>query len=103
MNAVKEDVKDLVKKELDSANEKFPMFRSTHEGYAVIKEEVEECQDCIENIVIALDEVWAGTRHNYIDRQLDDVEILKEIAIHLATEAIQVAAMAQKFMDSLEG
>ena len=32
MNAVKEDVEKLVQKELESANQRFPMFRSDHEG-----------------------------------------------------------------------
>ena len=34
MNAVKEDVEKLVQKELESANQRFPMFRSDHEGAA---------------------------------------------------------------------
>ena len=36
MNAVKQDVEKLVQKELESANRRFPMFRSDHEGAAVI-------------------------------------------------------------------
>ena len=40
MNAEKSDVEKLVQKELESANQKFPMFRSDHEGAAVIYEEV---------------------------------------------------------------
>ena len=40
MDAVKEDVELLVQKELESANKKFPMFHSDHEGYAVLKEEL---------------------------------------------------------------
>ena len=36
MNAVSEDVKMLVKKELESANERFPQFHSEHEGWAII-------------------------------------------------------------------
>lgn len=37
MDAVKADVKRLVKIELAAANRKFRMFASTHEGVAVIQ------------------------------------------------------------------
>ena len=37
MNAVENDVRVLVGKELAAANERFPQFHSAHEGYAVIQ------------------------------------------------------------------
>ena len=45
MNAVSEDVKMLVEKELESANERFPQFHSEHEGWAIITEEAEELRE----------------------------------------------------------
>ena len=42
MNVISNDVKTLVFKEMNSANKQFPLFRSAHEGYAVIKEEIED-------------------------------------------------------------
>mgnify|MGYP001632434340 CR=1 FL=1 len=42
MDAVKNDVKRLVKIELAAANKKFRMFAGPHEGVAVIQEEVAE-------------------------------------------------------------
>lgn len=42
MDAVKNDVKRLVKIELAAANRKFRMFASNHEGVAVIQEEAVE-------------------------------------------------------------
>lgn len=59
-----------VRAELLSAMEKFPPINSTHEGYAVIAEE--------------LDELWADVKANGT-----------VAAIH---EARQVAAMAVRFM-----
>ena len=44
MNAVENQVRELVKVELAAANEKFPPFHSAHEGWAVLKEEVEELE-----------------------------------------------------------
>jgi len=58
--------------ELDSAVEKFPPFNSAHEGFAILKEEVDELWDEIKN-----------NKHDIGDLQ--------------RKEAIQVAAMAIRF------
>ena len=43
MNAIKQDIKALVQKELESANKKYPAtFRSRHGAYGVMLEEFEE-------------------------------------------------------------
>lgn len=72
----KEDATRLVLEELDSALEKFPLFNSSHEGYAVIKEEV--------------DELWDEIKDN---KNLKTMLRQKE-------EAVQVAAMGIKFLMS---
>ncbi|OEU63369.1 MAG: hypothetical protein BA867_08685 [Desulfobacterales bacterium S5133MH16] len=63
--------------ELESANKKYPSFRSAHEGYAVIKKE--------------LDELW------------DEIKTSKQSQANLlmVNEAVQVAAMLIKFIESL--
>lgn len=99
MNAVKDDVIRLVEKELESANKKFPRFNSAHEGYAVILEEMEEAGENLNNADILLKELWCGVKHNSVSLYMDDVAALKTEAINAACELIQVAAMAQKFMD----
>lgn len=65
----------LVAAELDRASARFGAFNSTHEGYAVIAEE--------------LDELWDAVKKNDAD--------------HAAAEAIQVAAMAVRFMRDCGG
>lgn len=102
MDAVREDVIKLVDKELESANSKFPPFHSAHEGYAVMQEEVEEAQDEIDWCKIKLECAWIIIKNDE-DASLQEVEFLKEFAIQGAIELIQVAAMAQKFIDSLGG
>ncbi len=62
---------DLVSDELINASMKFSAFNSTHEGYAVIKEE--------------LDELWEKIKNN-------------ESQEELAKEAKQVAAMGIRFL-----
>lgn len=99
MNAVKEEVVALVNKELEFANTKFPLFNSTHEGYAIIKEEYEECFDEMVNIRGRLSMVWHATKNNTSTSQA--IILLKEDAVKLAVEAIQLAAMCDKYDTSL--
>jgi len=72
--------------ELEKATKTFPPFRSYHEGYAIIKEE--------------LDELWESIKARkpstqYIEHQADT---------HIKKEAIQLAAMATRFIiDLCEG
>ena len=98
MNVVKSDVEKLVQKELESADQRFPMFRSDHEGAAVIFEEIEESKSNQINIELIFSRLWKGIKKDMTDINL--MNGLKREAINLACEAIQVAAMAQKFIDS---
>lgn len=67
------DVFYEVSKEYHSAKDKWPAFNSAHEGFAVLKEEVDELWDCVK------------------------VNQTKRDLIHMRKEAIQVAAMAIRF------
>ena len=98
MNAVKQDVEKLVQKELESANQKFPMFRSEHEGAAVIFEEIEEAEHELKEMQFEFKEMWRSLKLNTGGTAFCD-SVLKR-SLNLACEAIQVSAMAQKFIDS---
>lgn len=65
-----------VRAEVLRAEQKFPPFASAHEGYAVLKEEV--------------DELW------------DEVKANKGYTSHAMVEAIQVAAMGLRYVLDLE-
>lgn len=97
MNAIKSDVIALATKELASANEKFPQFRSAHEGYAVILEEAWETEDAVCDMRKHLDAMWSRVRDN--NATSARAALLRQAAINTACEAIQVAAMAQKFIE----
>ena len=99
MNAVKEDVEKLVQKELESANQRFPMFRSDHEASAVILEEIEEAHSEMLDMELNYKSLWQTIKENFINTA-SYAELIFDDAINLACEAIQVAAMAQKFIDS---
>jgi len=63
--------------EFERANTLYPKFNSTHEGYAVILEE--------------LDELWELVKRNKGVKGNDNMR----------KECIQIAAMAVRFMDNL--
>lgn len=71
------DVAWQIGAELDRAG-KWPPFHSAHEGYAILLEEVEE--------------LWAHVKTNQNKRDLDAMR----------QEAVQVAAMAVKFIEMVE-
>ncbi len=101
MNAVSEDVAKLVEKELESANERFPQFSSEHEAWAVMHEEIDECREVFEVLNHQDGFLWDCVKGN---RGYSDglVKEMREAAEMLACEAIQVGAMAQKYLDMLE-
>jgi hypothetical protein len=66
----------LAEKEYRRSNELYPMFHSTHEGYAVIKEEV--------------DELWAYIK---ADKSVKPSHEQR-------SEVIQIMAMCIKFLES---
>lgn len=96
MNAIENDVRDLVDKELTAANGRFPQFHSTHEGYAVILEEMEETKDQLAAAERFLSYAWDRVKNDTKARE--QVDYVKLFAINAACEAIQVAAMCQKFL-----
>lgn len=100
MNAVKEDVEKLVQKELESATQRFPMFRSDYEGAAVIFEKIEEVEDEIRVARRNFTGAWYSVTHDERIKSCTYMSKLKSRAVNLACEAIQVAAMAQNFIDS---
>lgn len=98
MNSVKQDVENLVQKELKSANQRFPMFRSDHEGAAVIFMELDNAKLQMVRTKERFENVWSFVKHESYSKDL--TMDLKHCAIELACSAIQVAAMEQKFIDS---
>ena len=96
MNAVENQVRQLVEVELAAANERFPQFHSTHEGYAVILEEMEETKDQLAASERFLSYAWDRVKNDTKARE--QVDYVKLFAINAACEAIQVAAMCQKFL-----
>lgn len=100
MNAVENDIRALVDKELAAANERFPQFHSAHEGYAVIKEEVDELKEATDKVIGRMVSLWSRVKYGNDPERL--LQMISEDAVNAAVEAIQVAAMCKKFLE-MEG
>jgi len=104
MKLLKLEVEMSATTELKRANDKFDSkFHSTHEAYAILKEEVEEAADELEEVQYQLKYMWDAIKGNNSTVYTTEIaKRMKTYAINLSAESIQVAAMCQKFIDSFE-
>ena len=100
MEILKESVMQEVQRELNRANEKFPLFNGPHEGYAVILEEAEETGEALEAAKASLGVLWDKVKGKNVACFLKGVthpaHLAEEFAL-VACEAIQTAAMCLKY------
>lgn len=93
---------ELIQAELDRANEKFPQFASSHEGYAILLEEIEEAENEMNSIKSWLEELWEEIKLNDLEHQKIHIEDIQDRAKNAIEELIQVAAMCEKFSKLFE-
>ena len=78
-------------------------FNSPHEGYAIIAEEYEEAEHELRKVKDKLDALWDDTKEDNIDIDyVINVSKMLTNAMSLASEAIQIAAMAKKLVESVD-
>ena len=104
MEKLKNSVEKLMEIEVVDSNKKFcPIFHSEHEAYSILKEEVEEAADELEEVQDQLNYMWDGIKRNNSTVYTTEIaKRMKTYAINLSAESIQVAAMCQKFIDSFK-
>ena len=96
-----EDLHQIVEGELNLAIENHGFFKSRHEAWAVLREEVIEAREELEAVEDGLEVLDLMVR---LDKETDYAEI-KSVFTHaklLAMEAVQVAAMALKWTRGIE-
>ena len=97
MDQLIKDVSKLVVEEYQrAAAEHGPAAHSSHEGYALIKEEAEEAQEQMAIVDQKLTFLWEDVKNDYPSIQPNHLSEIKKAAILGACELIQVAAMADK-------
>lgn len=90
----RKEIEKLIDIELKEANEKYPLFHTPHEAYAVLLEEVEELEYDMEVIKEYMVSMWNNVKNDCdISAFKDRIEFY---AIGVIQEAIQVAAMCKK-------
>ena len=102
MNYVADKLSDLMTLELEAANKKNPPFRSLHEGYAVLLEEVEETRDALNECEQGTKQLWTATKQDKAYEVRAFAFAVRRSAFEVAAEAIQVAAMATKLIDHID-
>lgn len=83
-----------------AAEEHGKVFASPHEGFSVIQEELEETIDEAAEVGKASHRLWDAVKSDDNDAAVMSAEEVESYAINVACEAIQVAAMAHKFVVS---
>lgn len=101
MEELLKEVGRLVNEELINANENNQeKFNSMHEGYAVILEEIQEAEEELDRVKRKMNTVWGAIRRDEYPK--DSIDMVRYCAKLVACEAIQVAAMSQKFINSFK-
>lgn len=103
MNAVIDKIEPLVAEELEAANAIHSAFHSLHEGWAVLKEEVEEADHELGAVIDCMSGLWHWVKNDQAELARAAARKIEAAAIRQAAEAIQVAAMARKFIASVSG
>ncbi len=106
MQKLKEEIVAAANNELNRANENFPLFTSKHEGAAVIYEELQESKEALEELEASFACLWDEIRGKetpvFLENHIKPLT-LAEMAINLACEATQTAAMFMKYEMSISG
>ena len=99
MNAVENQVRELVGVELASANKQFPQFHSPHEGWAVMREEWEEAAKELSSVAAEMNAMWEYVKQDDIPDARVRAHHVQADALAVMKEAAQLAAMARKMID----
>ena len=101
-------IRGAVAAETESAKEKWgETYHSEHEAWAVLNEEAEEANEAFFKIGNILHVLWNFVRkaektEDDIRHVRDNLHYLQDHAQELAIEAVQIAAVTQKYLDTME-
>lgn len=104
MTRLIKEVKTLVSDEYAVAAQKFgPINHSDHESFAVLAEEVEQLRDEFTLVMDKCEDFWKFVKSNVSgDKKKEVLKAIRNDAIMASCEAIQVAAMAYKAIQTID-
>lgn len=91
-------IKHLIKEESDLAKNLYEPFNSPYEGYAVLKEELEEVEDYTDDLDTDLALMWQYIKMGETDKSVIVAEKLQSVCRQAMKEIIQVAAMSDRYI-----
>ena len=98
-----EQIDTAISEELASAKEKFSTNHSRHESYAVLLEEFQEMQAEVEYLKYRIALAWSLTKENATSNKLlENLTQAKTRSRNMVAEAIQTAAMIDKFIEYVD-
>ena len=97
MKELLREVENVMRGELNRANEKRGLFKSEHEGGFVILEEVQEADTETKRVKVAFAQLAEHIFKDEYKQASRSAKKLREAALFAACEYIQVAAMAEKY------
>lgn len=100
MKELLNEVEQAVENELARANKQHPLFNSLHQSYGILAEEIAEAKEAFEETERMFDRFFMCMRKDDYSSANDYLAYIKKNAIDCAAEMVQVAAMAQKAIDS---
>lgn len=94
-----EKINEAVTLELTNACNLFGnTFHTLHEGYAVVKEELEETENDLEFVKDHFNSLWDAVKADNAQSAKESAYMIAYNAIELAKEACQIAAVARKII-----
>lgn len=104
----KKHIEEAVTAEMNHGIEQHGEFHTHHEAIAVLFEELQEVQDCANDLAVKqeekIPEIWESVKKDetsfYVEGDL--LEEIKSVAMRGAEECVQVAAMCDKWIQKLK-
>ena len=94
------NVSKIANDELVTANEKYPLFQSLHEGYAVLQEEIDEAIECNHKAMMKKECMWLKIKENNTKEAIKSAQESEKYFLYSAAEMIQCIAMCRKIIES---
>ena len=96
---------EIIRNELSVANSNNPKFHSLHEGWAVLREELQEASEDIRQAERLIEnDMWEqGVKNDDAATIESDCQAVYQYALHTMMEAAQLGAMAYKLITYCKG